>query len=83
MIRVLYFASFRERLQTAAEALSPHGIDDVGSVLQQLCQRDGPWHEIFAEGQTVMMAVNQEMAEAITPVKDGDEIAFFPPVTGG
>jgi molybdopterin synthase sulfur carrier subunit len=83
MIRVLYFASFRERLQTDAEALPACGIEDVGSVLHQLRQRDGAWGEIFAEGQTVMIAVNQEMADSKTPVKDGDELAFFPPVTGG
>jgi len=83
MIRVLYFASFRERLHTDGEEMQSAGIIDVSSILDQLRQRQGVWGELFAEGRVVMMAVNQEMADSRTPVNDGDEVAFFPPVTGG
>ena len=83
MIRVLYFASFRERLNTDAEVIQSHGITDVASVLRLFAKRGGVWCEIFAVDQTVMMAVNQEIATPQTLVKDGDELAFFPPVTGG
>lgn len=83
MIRVLFFASFRERLNSETESLEATGLTDVGSVLALLRQRGGLWNELFAEGQAVMMAVNQEMANPQTKLEDGDELAFFPPVTGG
>ena len=83
MIRVLYFASFRERLQTNLEEIPSDGISDVASVLYLLRQRGGVWGELFADNQTVMMAVNQEIATLQTAIKDDDEMAFFPPVTGG
>jgi molybdopterin synthase sulfur carrier subunit len=83
MIRVLYFASFRERLNIDSEQVQPEGIGDVASLLRLLRQREGVWSEIFAEDQIVMMAVNQEMVDLYAPVKDGDEVALFPPVTGG
>jgi molybdopterin synthase sulfur carrier subunit len=65
------------------EEIQPEGIGEVSSLLRLLRQRAGVWRELFAEDQIVMMAVNQEMAELQTPVQDGDEVAFFPPVTGG
>lgn len=83
MIRVLYFASFRERLNTDSEQVRLDGIGDVASLLRLLRQRKGVWSELFAEDQIVMTAVNQEMVDQLTPIKDGDEVAFFPPVTGG
>ena len=83
MIKILYFASFRERLGTTTEELADTQLNQVGDVLAQLRNREGVWKELFAEPQTVMVAVNQEMADPSTPVKDGDEVAFFPPVTGG
>ncbi len=83
MIRVLYFARLRERLGVDSEELEPAGIADLASVIGQLRQRNGIWAEVFGEGQGLMMAVNQELARPETPVTDGDEVAFFPPVTGG
>ena len=83
MIKILYFASFRERLGTTSEELAYTQLAQVGDVLAHLRNRHGIWKELFAEQQTVMMAVNQEIADPSTPVNDGDEVAFFPPVTGG
>jgi len=84
MIRILYFASLRDRLKQDAEQvdLLP-GISDVNALMQHLRQRGGIWAEVFAEDQPVLCALNQEMARLDAPVKDGDEIGFFPPVTGG
>jgi molybdopterin synthase sulfur carrier subunit len=84
MVTILYFARLREALGKASEqlALSP-GVGDVGSLREALLSRGGPWAQELAQSKNVRMAVNQDMASAETPIKDGDEVAFFPPVTGG
>ena len=83
MIKILYFASLREKLGTAGEELElPPGVADVGGVLNLLAQRGGEWATLAAV-KNLKSAVNQEMARNTTPVKAGDEVAFFPPVTGG
>ncbi len=83
MIKILYFASLREKLGTASEELElPAGVTDVGGVLDLLAQRGGEWATLAAV-KNLKSAVNQEMARHMTPVKAGDEVAFFPPVTGG
>jgi molybdopterin synthase sulfur carrier subunit len=84
MIKVLYFARLREQLGTADEEIEPPaGLQTVGDVAALLRRRGGVWSEVLAEGETVMAAVNQEMARPETAIRDGDELAFFPPVTGG
>lgn len=82
MIRVLYFASLRERLACSDETLEavPATVTDLRA---QLAGRGGIWREVFADGQRVLAAVNQEMAGAGQALQDGDEVGFFPPVTGG
>jgi molybdopterin synthase sulfur carrier subunit len=83
MIRILYFASLREKLGTSGESLElPVGVNDVGGVLATLAARGGDWASLAAV-KNLKSAVNQDMARHDTPVTDGDEIAFFPPVTGG
>ena len=83
MIKILYFASLREKLGTAGEELAlPAGVADVGGVLELLAQRGGEWATLAAV-KNLKSAVNQEMARHTTAVKAGDEVAFFPPVTGG
>jgi molybdopterin synthase sulfur carrier subunit len=82
MIRVLYFASLGERLGCRGETLDPGDAGTVEDVVNLLKARGSPWTEAF-EQVTVMSAVNQQMADARTAVRDGDELALFPPVTGG
>lgn len=83
MIRVQLFASVREALGTSTTELSPAGIVEVNDVLQKLVAEHGElWEQILLQ-EKVLMAVNQEIANRHTAVKDGDEVAFFPPVTGG
>ncbi len=83
MIRVQLFASVREALGTSTTELFPAGIVEVNDVLQKLVAEHGElWEQILLQ-ENVLMAVNQEIANRHTAVKDGDEVAFFPPVTGG
>jgi len=84
MIKVLYFARLREQLGTAGEEIpAADGLATVGDIATLLRRRGGAWSSVLGEGETIMAAVNQQMARRETPVADGDEVAFFPPVTGG
>ena len=84
MITLLYFARLREALGTGREELAlPAGISTLGALRIHLAQRGEAWAKEMAAGRNLRAAVNQEVATAETPVRDGDEIAFFPPVTGG
>lgn len=83
MIRVLYFARLREQLNTESEEIEVMaGINNLGALIEHLKCRGDVWQEAF-DNMTVMMALNQEMANTETVIHDGDEVAFFPPVTGG
>lgn len=85
MISVLYFARFREKLGLASEEITlPEDRDStVQTVLDILAARGGLWQEFFASERGVMVAINQEMATRESTVLDDDELAIFPPVTGG
>lgn len=82
-IRVLFFASLREALgvSTIDCELSP-STTSVGALRESLAARGGDWLAL-APGRAVRAAVNQDMVDARHPLEDGDEVAFFPPVTGG
>ena len=83
-LRILYFASLRESLGTDREEINlPAGVIDAQSLRDWLSQRGEPWQQTLAAQRAVRVAVNQSMAHAATPIKAGDEVAFFPPVTGG
>lgn len=84
MVTVLYFASLREALGTGREQVPlPPGTPTVQVLVDALRARQGAWSEAFAQQKPWRVAVNQQMANLATPVKPGDEVAFFPPVTGG
>ena len=84
MIRLCYFASLREQLGVAEESLDlPAGVTDVAGLRARLRERGGVWAEALAESRPVLCAVNLALARADQAVADGDEVAFFPPVTGG
>ncbi len=83
-LRLLFFARLREDLGTSVEELAlPAGVGTVAALRAHLLERGGAWASTLAQGRALRVAVNHEMAEAATPVKPGDEVAFFPPVTGG
>lgn len=84
MVKVLYFARLREALGTASEELAlPAKASTLEDVRALLLARGGAWSEELAPTRRVRVAVNQIMADEHTEVSDGDEVAFFPPVTGG
>ncbi|HET8610827.1 MAG TPA: molybdopterin converting factor subunit 1 [Burkholderiales bacterium] len=84
MIKLVYFARLREALGCATEDVAPPpDVTDVGTLRAWLGQRGGVWTEALAADVTVRAAVNQEMAANDTRIATGDEVAFFPPVTGG
>ncbi|WP_295399344.1 molybdopterin converting factor subunit 1 [uncultured Thiocystis sp.] len=84
MIKILYFARLREQLGVAEEPFTlPAGDCTIADLLAHLRRRGGLWADVLGEGETLMTAVNQELARPHTPVGDGDEVAIFPPVTGG
>ena len=84
MITVLYFARLRETLGKSSERVAlPPAVRSVEGVRALLVARGGEWEQELAPCRTVRAAVNQAMAQGDTEVADGDEVAFFPPVTGG
>lgn len=83
-LKVLYFARLRERLGVAEEAVElPDGMGMVAMLLDVLRARGGAWAEELAAGKNFRVAVNQDMAGMEAPIEDDDEVAIFPPVTGG
>jgi molybdopterin synthase sulfur carrier subunit len=83
MITVLFFAGLREAVGTSTESLAlPAGVTTVAGLRDHLAGRGEQW-EALAKVKNLRAAVNQDMVPLTTAIKDGDEIAFFPPVTGG
>ena len=80
-IRVRYFASLREQLGKTEELLVINQLQCVGDVWSQVTQHISI--EKMPPSNQVLAALNMDYAQLETPIKDGDEIAFFPPVTGG
>ena len=83
-IQLRFFASVREAVGTSGETASlPAGVATVGAVRDLLIARGGAWAEALAHDRALRMAFNHVMCEADTPLAEGCEVAFFPPVTGG
>lgn len=83
-VKVLFFASLRESLGTGAEEIElPAGVATVSALRAHLKARGGAYAKAFSDRSLVRIAVNQEMVSAASPIRQGDEVAFFPPVTGG
>lgn len=83
-VKVLYFASLKERLLKGEDTVElPEDVKTVEDLINYLSENDAALKAAFEEMARLRFAVNQEMAKESTPLKDGDEVAFFPPVTGG
>ncbi len=83
-ITILYFARLKEVFGRGSERIALAGsVDTVEALREHLRARGGAWEAELALGKPVRVAVNQEMAGPETHVGPDDEVAFFPPVTGG
>ncbi len=82
MIKILLFAQLREVLKCHQLEFPLSTPLTVAELKSQLAGRGDLWHLMFAE-QEVLVAVNQVMRDNDTILGSGDEVAFFPPVTGG
>lgn len=84
VITLVYLARLREVLGTPSEKVElPRDVGTVAALLAWLRSRGGAWAAELAPGRAVRVAVNFGVAKADTPIRAGDEIALFPPVTGG
>jgi molybdopterin synthase sulfur carrier subunit len=83
-VKVLFFAGLREQLGTSGEEIElPADVTTVAALRSFLVGKGNSWKEVLSEKKLIRMAVNQDMVDAGARIKAGDEIAFFPPVTGG
>jgi sulfur-carrier protein len=83
-LTVLYFAWLRERAGTGEETVTPPAsVVTVADLIAWLRQRSPRHAAAFADARVIRCAVNQDFADPSTALHAGDEVAFFPPVTGG
>ncbi|GAB3276883.1 MoaD/ThiS family protein [Parahaliea aestuarii] len=82
MINVVFFARVREALGTDGLQMAAPEAPDLDTLLSTLRQRGEPWASVLAEAN-LLHAVNHEVVHGNTVLNDGDEVAFYPPVTGG
>jgi molybdopterin synthase sulfur carrier subunit len=83
MIKVLYFARLREALGLAEESVDVNNGISVADLMALLAARGGQWQQEFDGCKPLRAAVNQTLVSNDARIHDGDEVAFFPPVTGG
>ncbi|GHF23188.1 molybdopterin synthase sulfur carrier subunit [Kordiimonas sediminis] len=83
-MKILYFAWMRERIGTGEETLTkPETVHTIQDLITYLSTRGEGYAAAFEVHMLIRAAINEEHATLDSPVTDQDEIAFFPPVTGG
>jgi len=83
-LELRFFASLREALGVSQESINtPESVKTIADLRVHLAERGLPWVEVLAGTKVLRCALNQHMVDANTPLQDGAEVAFFPPVTGG
>ncbi|MGV6852508.1 MAG: molybdopterin converting factor subunit 1 [bacterium] len=84
MIKVLFFARLREELGVGEEQLELNEqLSDIKSLLILLRQRDESFATALGAEKRLMFSINQDLVDEAAHISDGDEVAIFPPVTGG
>lgn len=81
MIKVLFFAQTREQIGEDSIHVDANNIT-ADALREQLCQKGDQWQQALQAGK-LLVAINQDLVSMEALVKSGDEVAFFPPVTGG
>ena len=81
-IELRFFASIREALGLSSLSWQTEAVT-VGALRDELIARGGAWAEVLARGRAVRAALDQAMVGDDAALRDGAEVAFFPPVTGG
>ncbi len=83
-MKVLYFAWVRDKIGLDSEEFNlPSEVSTAGDLIKFFKDRGGAYAEVIGASDTVKMAVNHEYAGPSYPISNDDEVAFFPPVTGG
>lgn len=83
-IKVLYFARIKEAVSYSTEDIVlPDDISTITALKHFLAKRGDVWANLFNAKQTIRAAINHELVDNMASIKSGDEVAFFPPVTGG
>ncbi|TYK67093.1 molybdopterin converting factor subunit 1 [Colwellia echini] len=82
MINIVFFAALREQLDCAQLSIAAEDVKTVADIKQLLSDKSEKWQQTFSNA-SLLSAVNHDMVNAEHRVKSGDEVAFFPPVTGG
>jgi len=83
-MKVLYFSWIREGLGISEETVIPNGdVNTVQSLVEWMIEREPKYREIFSDLSGIRVAVNQHYVTLSHPLNMNDEVAFFPPVTGG
>ena len=83
-MKILYFAWLKEHTGQAFEELQlPDGVDTVGALIPHITKQSDGHGAALADLKAVRVSVNRVYGDLATPITNNDEVAFFPPVTGG
>lgn len=82
MIRVVFFAQLREQLKTEEVLIQAAGVDSISLLKQYLILQNPEWEKFLCNSK-LLVAINHAYAKGDAAIRPGDEVAFFPPVTGG